>query len=592
MHIIGKTASIRQLWVSILLQFALLPGTWAQPPSPNEMSAYYYSTEGDSVGWHVLPEEVMPVGEGLNIIVSYWTGPSNDSTELSFQRSLQNWLINPQLQATIPVPNSYDEDSEDTTEGATEDSSADSTGDTSEARSDNCPRGNCSTINECRPIYECLYDSTERLSITVNAYPGGHTPLWWEGYQLCFIPKQANITSPNGLQCGFKLLNTTEFVSPGDQLPDCATDYWNLTTDNWRESNADRNLQTFITGGADSQGVWWQGWDRTTGFSEALGFQLLNYGTFSCRLELPCAVPLYCKDVGSRLNFGTGKPVSQSRWGFFVMASLEHINQQLNNMYQALQSATLRSTLTVFRIDDFYPVGTKDIGFLDLITGLGTIFAVSGGFAPAAIAPGLSTLSAIIPTLGTYFDRHADMAQPLKPQREFAPYLEAVYGLFVSTLQDIGILLFNGSSIDGTDGNFTIVDMMKKGAWVEPKTVEQLTGLEEQLRVEILSRSINNFWLKPANSSHNKMWVTFYNLNDDEAHTLCFGDTSGPQTLKYCADGGVYYGYNFIEDGTNLGHLGYSWGTEKLPELGIPANACLPTKSSPSSPSIPHIQSF
>ena len=142
-------------------------------------------------------------------------------------------------------------------------------------------------------------------------------------------------------------------------------------------------------------------------------------------------------------------------------------------------------------------MASKNVGLLDLFTGFGTVFAVSGGFAPAYIAPGLSSIGAILPTIGTFIDRHVAQSAPLKPQKEFVPYLEAVYALFLSPLLNISAVLFKGGLIEGIGGSFNITDIMEEGAWVDPRTMEPLPNLEERLRVEILSRSINNFWMKP-----------------------------------------------------------------------------------------------
>ena len=46
-------------------------------------------------------------------------------------------------------------------------------------------------------------------------------------------------------------------------------------------------------------------------------------------------------------------------------------------------------------------------------------------------------------------------------------------------------------------------------------------------------------------------------------------DKFGPQELMYCADGGVYYAYNFIEEAPYLAKLGYLWGAKKLSEIGL-----------------------
>ncbi len=50
---------------------------------------------------------------------------------------------------------------------------------------------------------------------------------------------------------------------------------------------------------------------------------------------------------------------------------------------------------------------------------------------------------------------------------------------------------------------------------------------------------------------------------------LC-ADTTGPPDSKYCADGGVYYTYNFVERPNGGGGVGWPWGADKLqPQAGI-----------------------
>ena len=34
--------------------------------------------------------------------------------------------------------------------------------------------------------------------------------------------------------------------------------------------------------------------------------------------------------------------------------------------------------------------------------------------------------------------------------------------------------------------------------------------------------------------------------------------------MKYCADGGVYYTYNFIEQGVNNGYVSWPWGAKDM----------------------------
>ena len=61
------------------------------------------------------------------------------------------------------------------------------------------------------------------------------------------------------------------------------------------------------------------------------------------------------------------------------------------------------------------------------------------------------------------------------------------------------------------------------------------------------------------------MWVLFNDLKDDPVTMAkCQMHTTGPQASKYCADGGVYYAYNYIEDGDLVGHVDYPWGANLL----------------------------
>ena len=70
--------------------------------------------------------------------------------------------------------------------------------------------------------------------------------------------------------------------------------------------------------------------------------------------------------------------------------------------------------------------------------------------------------------------------------------------------------------------------------------------------------------------TNNKMWVLFVDLDDDETKSKCMNDTSGPKSLRYCGDGGVYYAYNFIEKGDGGGYRDYPWGADKMKfNLGI-----------------------
>ena len=65
------------------------------------------------------------------------------------------------------------------------------------------------------------------------------------------------------------------------------------------------------------------------------------------------------------------------------------------------------------------------------------------------------------------------------------------------------------------------------------------------------------------------VWVLFIDLGDVAFNASCVADDSGPLDSKYCADGGVYYAYNFIETGSYIGYVGYPWGGNLLRELDL-----------------------
>lgn len=97
--------------------------------------------------------------------------------------------------------------------------------------------------------------------------------------------------------------------------------------------------------------------------------------------------------------------------------------------------------------------------------------------------------------------------------------------------------------------------------------LSRITYVQEQLFYEIISRAINGLWKTPTS---NKMWVLYVDLDDNEDKDKCINDTSGPSSLKYCGDGGVYYAYNFIETGDYGGYRDYPWGADKMKfNLGI-----------------------
>ncbi|KAL8869433.1 MAG: hypothetical protein Q9174_004273, partial [Haloplaca sp. 1 TL-2023] len=228
----------------------------------------------------------------------------------------------------------------------------------------------------------------------------------------------------------------------------------------------------------------------------------------------------------------------------YAITALKNINRQLTNQYIALKGAAIGATLRTFSIQDFYPQPDKQFPLLDLLQGLTSAFALLSGFVPGAGGLAFSTGSATVGAIGAYLGRYiGDSTSASVPQEQYTDAVESIYGSLVNGLDDVATALFNGSTVYG---DFNILQMMEGGAWLDTSALQRVSDLEEKLKIEIISRSINALWKTPTS---NKIFVTFVDLGETPNSTaICAQDNTGPQSLKYCADGGVYYTHNPIED--------------------------------------------
>ena len=304
-------------------------------------------------------------------------------------------------------------------------------------------------------------------------------------------------------------------------------------------------------------------WDDLNGTELAFSLakkMIPHNGLLNCSLKNPCQPPPSCEMVGPR--FTLGRPRLKSLWAYLVLWAIRNINQEVKNQYDALQGSAIDSTLETFNVDDYFPKPDKKFPLLNSLTGLGTVFAaVSGFLGPLAGVAG--AVGAIAPAVGTAFERsfqmNVDRSNPLVAQKTFAPKVRKIYDLFTDSLENITADLFAGREIAGRR---LLPEMMRDGAWVDPNPLTDLADAQQQIFFEIFSRSIDQLWKAPTS---NKMWVLYVDLQEEANSTRkCDDDRSGPQDLKYCDNGGVYYAYNFIEKGNHLGYLGYPWGADKL----------------------------
>ncbi|KAL8755339.1 MAG: hypothetical protein Q9199_003718, partial [Rusavskia elegans] len=240
-----------------------------------------------------------------------------------------------------------------------------------------------------------------------------------------------------------------------------------------------------------------------------------------------------------------------------------NINRQLRNQYDELKDAIESLALDTFSIDDFFPKKSQDFALQNSLAGIGGLFSILGGFVPVA-GPAIAAAGTIASGVGTFMANSiAASSDPLEAQKVFSQKVVDIYNGSLHAMDDLVEKLFKGDPIPGpVPGNFTIIDMMKGGAWVDPDALTKVSDLNHKLRKEALSRSIDSLWkTRPSNKiSHDNAADGF----------VSYTDTTGPPDSKYCADGGVYYTYNFIERSDEGGGVGWLWGADKLqPKAGI-----------------------
>ena len=430
------------------------------------------------------------------------------------------------------------------------------------------PNFEYSSFSECKYFYACLYYVLQDFRVVSPTSSSQQR----QNLHDC-ITTVHNST----LVCGFSIESTKSWTWSTRQR--CKIGLSGISKSDWTNSGTDENLGTFLDFGPDTQGYWWQGlaiireplqetssetrvwWpEKKQTFSVALGRQALGDLTFRCSLANPCLPDIGCDSACSHIAVGLGQGLVPIEWTIFALSALRNINQQLSNQYVALKGAAIDATLRAFSIQDFYPNPNKHFSLLNVIQGISTALSFVGGFTPGLSGKVVSQASASVGAVGAFFGRSVSVVTDVA-QENFAESVEIIYTSLVDGLDNVAERLFRGDVIDG---NFSIISMMEGGAWVEIDALERVSNIEEQLRIEILSRSINALW-KTAPS--NKSFVLFVDLQDDPATTpACNASKAGPQALKYCADGGVYYTYNFIESGEGLGHLGWPWGADKLQE--------------------------
>ena len=428
----------------------------------------------------------------------------------------------------------------------------------SDRRDAGCAGRGCSSIQECTHFYTCFFDASQSVSNRdVESIAGDFQSCYDRGsgygrHSTNFSDRSSQI------RCLLNAQNAT-----GNEIVSARLDVNNpqYLQDRWTHYGTDENLQTLLQGGVDTDNVFWPNFpsNQSNGFLQQIGASLLDDSNLQCSLKIPCPEFAY-ETVGSRhtIDLGLGGKVFNSVWGYLVLLALHNINIQLRDQWVHLDTPAAQTALVTFDIDVFYPKPSSYLSLPKAVGGLGTIFSAIAGFIPI-FTPGLGVAGSIIPAIGSTIEgiiREMAASQPRIASKDFAAAVSGLYPKLVNAFEDLSESLFQGASI-GSNGT-SISTMLTGGHWIDPDTIFPISDTFTHLNTEILSRAVNALW---KSAPRNKVWVLYVDLGDlPPSKERCIVDRTGPQASKYCADGGVYYLYNFIEDGDLSGHVDYPWG--------------------------------
>ncbi|KAL8880839.1 MAG: hypothetical protein Q9198_001829 [Flavoplaca austrocitrina] len=322
-----------------------------------------------------------------------------------------------------------------------------------------------------------------------------------------------------------------------NRVADCAHHKWDLKADRWNIAGVDSNLQEALRGGVDVDGLYWEGRRPGSPLAETFGRQFWNV-YLKCTLANPCQHPFDCNSVGSfRANpFGQLSGPVPSRWVYFATAAFVNINQQLRNQWDALNNAINNLAFNTFTIDNFFPSESQNFDLFNSLTGLSGIFSILGGFVPVA-GPFIAAAGTIASGVGTFLQNSAAASptDPIYAQKIFSEKVLTFSKMSLDAMDDLVTKLFDGDPIPAPGpGSFTLLDMMKDGAWVNPNTLTNVSNLNSKIKREILSRSIDSLWKSRTPEQTIKMWVLFTDLSNDPNSTECSRLTHPQLMARVC----------------------------------------------------------
>lgn len=416
-----------------------------------------------------------------------------------------------------------------------------------------CLKPACPGAEDCELFHSCFFEAIKNSDPEYSARPSSPAVT-------SLVDCVEGWIQSDWVQCPLRLLNATwsESHEIQKQHQSCISSAYERSVANWLETLTDRNIQIFLEGGLGTDDIYYIGRNKDLTLTQDLGRQYTRYDNYQCSLKQPCAKELICSEIGFRLSLEFGSKVFRSVPAYLTMISLQNINQQLSNQYVAINDALGAIAQDTFIIDHYLPEPNDGSGLSNALGGIGAILSLVSGFIPG-IGPGIAAAGTILPAVGSFLGSQiASKLDPLGALKQFSQIVGEIREAVIPALETAAETLFMGDKVNDA---FNLTDMMANGSWVNETAITRISDLQRTLRIEILSRSINALWKTPTS---NKMWVIFNNLDDDPERTRCLNHDKGPNSTKYCADGGVYYTYNYIEDAGHEGHVGYPWGGDQL----------------------------
>ena len=112
------------------------------------------------------------------------------------------------------------------------------------------------------------------------------------------------------------------------------------------------------------------------------------------------------------------------------------------------------------------------------------------------VGEAIAAAGTIASGVGTFLENSAAASDdPLEAQKIFSQKVLKIYRVSLRAMDDLFTKLFIGDPIPNTgSGSFTLLDIMKGGAWVNPNTLTKVSNFNEKIRREVLARSINSLW--------------------------------------------------------------------------------------------------